>query len=139
MPVVDTDARPLPSYSFVSPGETQTRSSGRIVARNATASVVIAAKVSLIGPSAAANSSSASATRSNFVSIVDAVVERGAVAALEYGESFDGVRPAAVRVPKTELDAALTGLPLGTVKSRLRSALERMRGALHTGKGEDTP
>ena len=31
--------------------------------------------------------------------IVDAIVERGAVAALEYGESFDGVRPDTVRVP----------------------------------------
>ncbi len=31
--------------------------------------------------------------------IVDAVAERGADAALEYGESFDGVRPAQVRVP----------------------------------------
>ncbi|WP_027460215.1 RNA polymerase sigma factor [Deinococcus murrayi] len=34
--------------------------------------------------------------------------------------------------------AALTGLPLGTVKSRLRSALERMRGVLRP-QGEETP
>ena len=40
--------------------------------------------------------------------IVDAVAERGADAALEYGEEFDGVRPAAVRVPTEELDGALT-------------------------------
>ena len=39
--------------------------------------------------------------------IVDAVAERGADAALEYGESFDGVRPATVRVPAAELRAAL--------------------------------
>lgn len=31
--------------------------------------------------------------------IVQAVAERGAEAALEFGESFDGVRPPAVRVP----------------------------------------
>ncbi len=42
--------------------------------------------------------------------IVDAVAERGADAALEYGESFDGVRPATVRVPSTELNSALDGL-----------------------------
>ena len=42
--------------------------------------------------------------------IVDAVVDRGAEAALEYGESFDGVRPPTVRVPSAELDAALAGL-----------------------------
>ena len=39
--------------------------------------------------------------------IVDAVAERGAEAALEYGESFDGVRPAAVRVPGQRAGAAL--------------------------------
>ena len=35
--------------------------------------------------------------------IVDAVAERGADAALEYGESFDGVRPTTVRVPASDL------------------------------------
>src|SRR5262245_27502932 len=36
--------------------------------------------------------------------IIDAVAARGAEAALEYGASFDGVRPATVRVPAAELD-----------------------------------
>ncbi|QUR69718.1 histidinol dehydrogenase [Mycobacterium spongiae] len=39
--------------------------------------------------------------------IVAAVAERGAEAALEFGASFDGVRPPAVRVPGAALDAAL--------------------------------
>src|SRR4030081_3119244 len=38
--------------------------------------------------------------------IVDAVAERGADAALEYGESFDGVRPATVKVAVGGLRAA---------------------------------
>ena len=42
--------------------------------------------------------------------IVQAVAERGAEAALEFGASFDGVRPPAVRVPGAALDAALAGL-----------------------------
>src|SRR5271165_701972 len=42
--------------------------------------------------------------------IVQAVAERGAEAALEFGVSFDGVRPATVRVPAAELDDALAGL-----------------------------
>ena len=41
--------------------------------------------------------------------IVQAVAERGAEAALEYGVSFDGVRPPAVRVPDAALDAAVAG------------------------------
>ncbi|MGB7145044.1 MAG: histidinol dehydrogenase, partial [Mycobacterium sp.] len=36
--------------------------------------------------------------------IVEAVADRGAEAALEYGESLDGVRPPTVRVPRAELD-----------------------------------
>ncbi|MGH3555451.1 MAG: histidinol dehydrogenase, partial [Mycobacterium sp.] len=39
--------------------------------------------------------------------IVDAVADRGADAALEFGESFDRVRPPAVRVAVAALDAAL--------------------------------
>src|SRR5271155_5787509 len=51
--------------------------------------------------------------------IVEAVAERGAEAALEFGESFDGVRPPTVRVPGAELDAALAGLgPGATVTER---------------------
>jgi histidinol dehydrogenase len=61
--------------------------------------------------------------------IVEAVAERGAVAALEFGESFDGVRPAAVRVPEAELDGALAGLDRD-VRSALQVAIERSR-AVH--------
>src|SRR5215212_9890271 len=61
--------------------------------------------------------------------IVDAVAEHGAQAALEYGESFDGVRPATVRVPVGELDAALAALP-PDVRRALEVAVERAR-AVH--------
>jgi histidinol dehydrogenase len=61
--------------------------------------------------------------------IVDAVADRGAEAALEYGESFDGVRPPTVRVPSAELDAALAGLDRD-VRTSLEVAIERTR-AVH--------
>jgi histidinol dehydrogenase len=61
--------------------------------------------------------------------IVDAVADRGVEAALEYGESFDGVRPPTVRVPSAELDAALAGLDHG-VRTALEVAIERTR-AVH--------
>src|ERR1700684_3632188 len=61
--------------------------------------------------------------------IVDAVVDRGAEAALDYGESLDGVRPPTVRVPRAELDAALAGLDRD-VRSALEVAIERTR-AVH--------
>jgi histidinol dehydrogenase len=61
--------------------------------------------------------------------IVDAVAERGAEAALEFGASFDGVRPAAVRVPEAALQAALAGLD-GEVVDALRVMIERAR-AVH--------
>jgi histidinol dehydrogenase len=58
--------------------------------------------------------------------IVDAVAERGAEAALDYGERFDGVRPAAVRVAAADLDAALAELA-PEVRTALEVAIERAR------------
>jgi histidinol dehydrogenase len=58
--------------------------------------------------------------------IVDAVAERGAEAALEYGESFDGVRPAAVRVPAAALEQALRDLD-PDVRAALQVAIDRTR------------
>ena len=55
--------------------------------------------------------------------IVEAVAQRGAEAALDYGASFDGVRPPAVRVPDAALQAALDGLD-----PDVRDALEVMIG-----------
>jgi histidinol dehydrogenase len=61
--------------------------------------------------------------------IVDAVADCGAEAALDYGESLDGVRPPTVRVPSAELDAALAGLD-HDVRAALQVAIERAR-AVH--------
>src|SRR5215213_9974749 len=69
--------------------------------------------------------------------IVGAVAERGAQAALEYGESFDGVRPATVRVPVGELDAALEALP-SDVRAALEVAIERARAVHADQRRTDT-
>jgi histidinol dehydrogenase len=61
--------------------------------------------------------------------IVDDVASRGAEAALEYGASFDGVRPAAVRVPAADLDRALAELD-PDVRAALEVAIARTR-AVH--------
>ena len=61
--------------------------------------------------------------------IVDAVAARGAEAALEYGQTFDGVRPATVRVPVERLAAALAELA-PDVRAALDVAIERTR-AVH--------
>jgi histidinol dehydrogenase len=58
--------------------------------------------------------------------IVDDVASRGAVAALEYGQQFDGVRPATVRVPAERLVAALAELD-PEVRAALEVAIERTR------------
>lgn len=58
--------------------------------------------------------------------IVEAVAERGAEAALEFGESFDQARPAAVRVPVAQLDTALAGLA-ADVRDALEVAIGRAR------------
>lgn len=61
--------------------------------------------------------------------IVQAVAERGAAAALEFGEQFDRVRPPAVRVPAAALEAALSGLD-PQVRDALAVMIERTR-AVH--------
>lgn len=61
--------------------------------------------------------------------IVQAVAERGAEAALEFGATFDGVRPPAVRVPGAALEKALIELDAG-VADALRVMIERTR-AVH--------
>ena len=61
--------------------------------------------------------------------IVQAVAERGAEAALDFGASFDGVRPATVRVPDAALQAALDELD-PAVGEALRVMMERTR-AVH--------
>ncbi|HNM84951.1 MAG TPA: histidinol dehydrogenase [Mycobacterium sp.] len=58
--------------------------------------------------------------------IVEAVAERGAAAALEFGESFDGIRPGAVRVPAAALARALAELD-PAVRAALEVAIERTR------------
>ncbi|GFG75651.1 histidinol dehydrogenase [Mycobacterium botniense] len=64
--------------------------------------------------------------------IVEAVAERGAHAALDHTEAFDGVRPPAVRVPSAELDAALAALDR-RVGDALHVAIERVR-AVHAAQ-----
>ena len=58
--------------------------------------------------------------------IVDAVADRGAAAALEYGASFDGVRPDRIRVPSDKLAAALAALD-PDIRTALNVAIERAR------------
>lgn len=58
--------------------------------------------------------------------MVEAVRDRGAEAALEFGEKFDGVRPATVRVPAAELARALDELD-PAVRTALEVAIERTR------------
>ena len=69
--------------------------------------------------------------------IVDAVAERGAEAALEYGEEFDGVRPAGVRVPAEKLDGALADLD-PSVRTALEVAIERARAVHADQRRADT-
>ena len=69
--------------------------------------------------------------------IVEAVAERGAEAALEYGEEFDGVRPAGVRVPAEELDGALAELD-PSVRTALEVAIERARAVHADQRRTDT-
>ncbi|RJO69200.1 histidinol dehydrogenase [Nocardia panacis] len=58
--------------------------------------------------------------------VVEAIRDRGVEAALEYGERFDGVLPAAVRVPAAELEKALDQLD-STVRAALEESIARAR------------
>ena len=58
--------------------------------------------------------------------IVDDVRARGAEAALDWCQRFDGVRPAAVRVPATALTGALAALD-PAVRAALETSIERAR------------
>ena len=69
--------------------------------------------------------------------IVDAVAERGVPAALEFGESFDQVRPATVRVPVAALGAALAELD-PTVRAALEVAITRARAVHADQRRTDT-
>lgn len=69
--------------------------------------------------------------------IVEAVAERGAVAALNYGEEFDGVRPAAVRVPESALEAAVVGLD-DDVREALQVMIDRTRAVHADQRRTDT-
>ncbi len=69
--------------------------------------------------------------------VVDDVAERGAVAALEYGARFDGVRPDTVRVPAVELDNALARLD-PDVRAALEVAIDRTRAVHADQRRTDT-
>ena len=62
--------------------------------------------------------------------IVEAVRERGAAAAVEYGEKFDGVVPESVRVPQQVIDDAVATLEPEVVDA-LNEAMSRVR-AFHS-------
>jgi histidinol dehydrogenase len=69
--------------------------------------------------------------------IVDDVAARGAEAALEYGEKFDGIRAAAVRVPAAVLVAALADLD-ADVRAALEVAITRTRAVHADQRRTDT-
>ena len=69
--------------------------------------------------------------------IVEEVAERGAVAALEFGARFDGVRPDTVRVPVAELERALIRLD-PDIRAALEVAIERTRAVHADQRRTDT-
>jgi histidinol dehydrogenase len=69
--------------------------------------------------------------------IVDDVAARGAEAALEYGEKFDGVRAATVRVPAAVLARALADLD-ADVRAALEVAIARTRAVHADQRRTDT-
>ncbi|MGP9725054.1 histidinol dehydrogenase [Corynebacterium sp. AOP40-9SA-29] len=68
--------------------------------------------------------------------VVEAVRDRGAEAALEYGETFDHVRPPSVRVPEDVIAAALRDLD-PTITDALGEAIRRVRAFHGAQKPQD--
>ncbi|RPA63501.1 histidinol dehydrogenase [Gordonia oryzae] len=68
--------------------------------------------------------------------VVHAVAERGTAAALDYGDRFDGVRPASVRVPSSVIGDALAALD-PAVADALRESITRAR-AVHADQRRQT-
>ncbi|SDU50189.1 histidinol dehydrogenase [Gordonia westfalica] len=68
--------------------------------------------------------------------VVHAVAETGTPAALEFGEKFDGVRPASVRVPAQVIADALAGLD-DQVADALRESIDRAR-KVHSDQRRET-
>ncbi|OBG44909.1 histidinol dehydrogenase [Mycolicibacterium fortuitum] len=69
--------------------------------------------------------------------IVEAVAEHGAEAALDYGHSFDGIRPDAVRVPTARLADTLAQLD-PDVRAALQVAIDRARAVHADQRRTDT-
>ena len=69
--------------------------------------------------------------------IVEQVAERGAIAALEFGARFDGVRPDTVRVPVEDLERALLRLD-PDIRAALEVAIERTRAVHADQRRTDT-
>ncbi|ACP33218.1 histidinol dehydrogenase [Corynebacterium aurimucosum] len=63
------------------------------------------------------------------IPMVEKVRKGGAAAALDFGEKFDGIRPAAVRVPKAELKKAAEELD-SSVRAAIEESIARVR-AVH--------
>ena len=68
--------------------------------------------------------------------VVHAVAENGSSSALDYGEKFDGVRPASVRVPARVIADALAGLD-PQVAEALRESIARAR-KVHADQRRET-
>src|SRR3954462_7591078 len=60
--------------------------------------------------------------------LIDDVREHGASALSEQAERFDGVLPPAIRVPRSDIDDAVTALP-AAVRDALEEAIDRVRQA----------
>ncbi|MEG8177848.1 histidinol dehydrogenase [Nocardia terpenica] len=69
--------------------------------------------------------------------VVEAIRDRGVGAALEFSEKFDGVAPAAVRVPAAALERALAELDPG-VRTALEVAIDRTRRVHDDQRRTDT-